>query len=316
MSETTADVDVLVIGEALMDIVDTGSWASEHVGGSPANVAVGLGRRGVDVALLSQVGRDPRGEVIADHLRTSGVRLLAESFSAPRTSTALVTVGSDGQPKYDFDVHWGPLPAIAVPTPRVVHSGSVATLLEPAAHSVRRLIAATDASEVTFDPNVRPALLGTHSAAVECFTAMASSSSVVKMSDEDARWLFPRLDLHEVLDAILALGPRLAVVTLGPRGAILACSAARVTVPAPLVRAVDTIGAGDTFMASLIHSLLRLRADSDMDAEVIRAMGERAVAAAAVTVSRKGADLPWSTELESEPALEDQSRQWTPNLER
>lgn len=288
-------LDVLVVGEALMDVVATPDGARESVGGSPANVALGLGRRGVDVALLTQIGPDARGRTITEHLEASGVRLLSASTSLPRTSTAVAHLAEDGSATYDFDIVWDRLPSIEGLSARILHTGSIAAFLEPGAGSVRDILASAGADIVTFDPNIRPALVGAHDVAFATFAETARVSQVVKMSDEDAEWLFPGATPDEALDAVLALGPELAVVTLGSRGALLARSDVRVRVAAVEVTAVDTIGAGDTFMASLLVSFAGRGVpvtESDL-----AAVGAAAVRAAAVTVSRAGADLPWAAEL-------------------
>ncbi|WP_404444229.1 carbohydrate kinase [Microbacterium marinum] len=289
--------DVLVVGEALMDVVESDSAAVEHVGGSPANVALGLGRRGVDVALLTQIGPDERGRRIQEHLCASGVKVLQQSTSLERTSTAVAKLAGDGSASYTFDIAWNALPAVSEVAARVVHTGSIATFLAPGAATVRRLLDTTQADIVTFDPNVRPALVGERESAVRTFADTARRAQVVKMSDEDAEWLFPGLTPDDALDAVLGLGPVLAVVTLGSSGAILALPDARVRTPAPRVVPIDTIGAGDTFMASLIASFVssglpKTRVD-------LAELGVQAARAAAITVSRAGANLPWRNELEA-----------------
>ncbi len=289
-----SEPDVLVIGEALIDIVEKGSWATEHVGGSPANVALGLGRRGVTCALFTQLGNDPRGAAVVEHLEESGVQVLPESFTLPHTSTAVARIAADGQAEYQFDVTWDILPSVPVTTPRVVHTGSIAAFLAPGAASVRQALEGTGAEHITFDPNIRPALMPSHPQALETFEATAALTTAVKMSDQDAAWLYPDLPPDAVIDAVRALGPRLVAITMGSDGALVASKEGRVRIPAVRVQAVDTIGAGDTFMASLIHSLLD---DPAVDRGALERLGADAVRAAAITVSRAGADLPWGREL-------------------
>lgn len=293
---TAPILDVVVIGEALIDIVESRDGTTEHVGGSPANVALGLGRRGVGVALVTQLGRDDRGARIAAHLEESGVVVPRESFAADATSTARARIASDGQASYVFDLAWDPFEVPADLRPRVLHTGSVAAFLEPGATSVREALGDTSASEVTFDPNIRPALVGEHAAAFAAFEATSRLSTVVKLSDEDAAWLYPGAAPDAVVDAILALGPRLVAVTLGGEGAIIATSTERLTIPAEKVAVVDTIGAGDTFMASLVASVAA-SGSADLDRDALERIGGDAIRAAVLTVSRAGADLPWAREL-------------------
>lgn len=296
-SETArAELEVLVVGEALIDIVDTGSELIEHVGGSPANVALGLGRRGAAVGLLSQLADDARGRMIIDHLEASGVTVLEESRSASSTSTARARIASDGQATYEFDISWRAIGAPNGLTPRLVHTGSIAAFLEPGASSVRSLLRAGSAAEVTFDPNIRPALVGERGDALAAYEATARSATVVKMSDEDASWLYPGSSVDRVVDEVLALGPMLVAVTLGERGVVIANAEHRVQIPAVQVAAVDTIGAGDTFMASLIHSVLA-HGSRGLHRDVLERIGRDAVRAASITVARAGADLPWESEI-------------------
>lgn len=289
-------VDVLVVGEALIDIVDSPAGLVEHPGGGPANVALGLGRLGVDVALLTALGRDERGTAITRHLEASEVQVLPTSFSARPTSTATARIGADGSAEYDFAVRWE-VTTEAVPTiRRLVHTGSIAAFLSPGAAAVRELLGRRPAPEISFDPNLRPALLGERDAVLPVFEATAALCTVVKLSDEDAAWLYPGLAPVEVVRRIRALGPRLVAITLGHAGSLLSAGSAVVEVPAVPAEVVDTIGAGDSYMASLIASVLE-RGSSRLSASDLTEMGQRAGLAAAITVSRAGADLPFQREL-------------------
>ncbi|MDN3312008.1 carbohydrate kinase [Microbacterium oryzae] len=290
-----SQTDVLVIGEALIDIVAAADGATEHVGGSPANVALGLGRLGVDVALLTRIGADERGARIAARLGDSGVHILPEAVVPAATSTATARIGTDGSATYAFDIDWS-LPEAVAPTAKVVHTGSIAAFLEPGAASVLAILRTCDAAEITFDPNIRPALVGDRATAFARFQEIAAASTVVKMSDEDAGWLFPDVPVDEVAKRVLALGPRMVAVTLGADGALLATAEHVVRIPPVRVDVVDTLGAGDTFMASLIRSLVNA-GSRDLDEGAMESIGRAAAAAAAVTVSRAGADLPWAREL-------------------
>ncbi|BDI23424.1 PfkB family carbohydrate kinase [Herbiconiux sp. L3-i23] len=293
-----ARAEVLVIGEALIDIVDGPSGRRELVGGSPANVALGVGRAGVPVSLLTYLGRDTRGEKIASHLRESNVAVLPGSFEAPRTSTAVASIDSGGSAEYRFDVLWNVSTKDLPSSADVVHTGSIAAFLAPGGEEVLEYLSRVNAREVTFDPNIRPALLGDPVDERRRFEAVAALCTVVKLSDEDAHWLYPGRDSSEVLAHVLALGPRAAAMTMGGDGAIIAGRYGSAVVAAVRSRVVDTIGAGDTFMASLITSLT---STPSLDATLadLEAMAEAAAHAAAITVGRAGADLPWAHELRS-----------------
>lgn len=294
--DTARDFRVIVIGEALIDIVDRDGSVSEHVGGSPANVALGLGRMGIPVALLSYLAPDDRGDSIADHLGSSGVTVLEESFIAARTSTALARIGDDGQARYSFDLEWAVTDRPLRVAAEVVHTGSIAVFLLPGADAVLGHLRRSGARDITFDPNIRPGLIADRAHAVERFETVARLATVVKMSDEDAEWLLPGLSLDEVIDRVLELGPRLVALTRGGDGAVLATSRHRCTIAASTTRVADTIGAGDTFMASLIASVAAT-GTMDLLHSDLEAIGSAAARAAAITVSRPGADLPWSSEL-------------------
>lgn len=288
---------VWVIGEALVDIVTVDGVTSELPGGSPANVAYGLGRLGIDVALLSHLAHDARGTAILRHIENSGARVSMESMTAERTSSAAATLDETGAASYVFDIDWALPRVIAPPASRIIHTGSIASFLEPGATRVRELIAAAAADViVTYDPNIRPGIIGARVAATEAFEKMASLATLVKLSDEDAGWLYPDLTIDEILALILELGPSLAVATRGGEGSILTSRLARIELAAEPVTVVDTIGAGDTYMASLLYSLLEL--DSrEFSADVLLSIGRRAAVSAGITVSRSGAALPSQAEV-------------------
>jgi len=291
------DTRALVIGEALIDIVE-GVEVRELVGGSPANVAVGLARQGHDVRLLTRIGRDPRGERIAEHIASAGVALTASSWAEGSTSTARARLQADGSAEYDFDIDW------TVPDPdldgiALVHSGSIALFLEPGGHTViDTLQRASGTAVVTVDPNIRPALVGSRETAVSRFFQAARAADLVKLSDEDAAWLYPGLLPEQVLAEVATLGPRVVVITRGGEGAIALGPAGVVEVPAISVEVVDTIGAGDAYMASLISSILDDAELFDSSVALERAL-RRAAVTAGITVSRAGANPPRRAEVDA-----------------
>lgn len=288
---------VLVIGEALIDIVtQAGRPSEEHVGGSPANVALGLGRLGIAVRLRTALGRDERGARVARHLAASGVEIEKESYVLDHTSTAIATISPEGSARYEFDIHWQITTPIELGDARVVHVGSIGCFIEPGGTQVREAIQGfAGRARVTFDPNIRPALLGDHAAVLRVTEEIAAVCDVVKLSDEDAAWLYPGIAVDEVIDRMLAVGARVVAVTLGSEGAVIASPDARVTVPPRRVQAEDTVGAGDTFMAAIVAALAEGRLGAD--AESLRAAVTTAAVAASITVSRRGADLPTRAEL-------------------
>lgn len=290
-------LDVVVVGEALVDIVVSSRCTVEHPGGSPANVAYGLGRLGAATALLTSIGDDHHGAAIEKHLRSAGVELLPGSKGPGRTATATATLASDGSAHYDFDIRWD-LPRIApVTLPKILHTGSIATFLAPGAAAVRELLEQSHRRcMVTYDPNIRPALLGSHFEAKTIFEELVPYTDVVKLSDEDARWLYPRLSLDDISQLILDLGAGLVAVTSGAEGSLLTTAGAQVAVPPVAAEVADTIGAGDSYMSALVYGLLMRGADG-LAPSVLEPLGRMASRAAAITVSRPGANPPTAEEL-------------------
>jgi fructokinase len=298
----------LVVGEALVDIVVSAHGVvREHVGGSPANVAIGLARLGHRLELATYIGADERGDRVRAHLERDGVRLAQGSVSAPRTPTATATLDDGGVATYTFDLAWD-LPATLGPGEAThVHVGSIATALEPGATQVSRIVSQSrQQATVSFDPNLRPAILGSpdpHRPGVE---ALVGLSDVVKASDEDLAWMYAGTPVDEVLHRFAALGPALVVCTLGGHGARALVGGELFTMPPRQVEVVDTVGAGDSFMGALISGLLDagLLARRDgraalagADEGAVRPALERAIQVAAITCSRAGADPPYRREL-------------------
>jgi fructokinase len=298
--DPTPGLDVLVVGEALVDIVVSSRGTVEHPGGSPANVAYGLGRLGVDTALLTSIGDDHHGAAIEKHLHSAGVNLLPGSKGSGATATATATLASDGSAHYDFDIRWD-LPRTApAALPKILHTGSIATFLAPGAAVVRELLEQSHRRcVVTYDPNVRPALLGSQFEARTIFEELVPFTEVVKLSDEDAEWLYPRLSMEDISQRILELGAGLVAVTRGAEGSLLTTRAAQVAVPSVRSAVVDTIGAGDSYMSALIYGLL-MRGTDGLAPSVLESLGRIAAKAAAITVRRPGANPPTLEELQAD----------------
>ncbi|KRB35221.1 ribokinase [Microbacterium sp. Root180] len=297
---------MLVVGEALVDVVRRADGGvDESPGGSPANVALTLGRLGHTPTLLTRLGDDERGERVRAWLAQSGVGVVAAD--APRTATATARLDASGSATYEFDLDWALLGAGAGLPASIIHTGSIAALLEPGATDVTRLVRSLRQSALlTFDPNVRPALLPSREEARARVEAWVAVADLVKASDEDLAWLCPDKDPLETAEAWLASGPAVVVVTLGGGGAVALTRSGRVRVAAERVDVVDTVGAGDTFMGALIDGLVQSGCEGaearsalrEISPQSLTRMLEGAARAAAVTVSRPGADPPWREELE------------------
>ncbi|MEU9887647.1 carbohydrate kinase [Sphaerisporangium sp. NPDC051011] len=287
---------VFVVGEALIDVIVRPGGTDEVPGGSPANVARGLARLGVPTALLTSIGDDDRGRLLLRHLTGAGVDVLPASVHRGRTATATATVDASGDARYVFDIDWD-IETAAIPDgAAVVHTGSIAAFLEPGAGKVRALLRdLRGRATLTFDPNVRPAILGADPAPARAtFEAVASLVDVVKLSAEDAGWLYPGRPLDAVADHIAGAGPRLVAVTRGAAGSTLHAPGHVVRIGPAAVDVVDTVGAGDSYMAGLILGLL------ETPPAALDRLGAVAAAAASYTVSRRGAELPRYRDLETD----------------
>lgn len=298
---------VLVVGEALVDVVTRPDGSvSEHPGGSPANVALGLARLGRETHLLTHLGDDERGARVRAHLEASGVRLVPGSIVPGTTSVARATLDADGAASYDFDLEWA-LPTVPLPPdPIAVHTGSIAAVRQPGAATVERIVlGAHRRTTVTYDPNLRPDLMGSPETVRPFVETLVAAADVVKLSEEDALWLAPDQPPEQLLERWLTLGPAAVVLTRGGSGSLAVCRSGRVQVSTPPVTVADTVGAGDSFMAGLLDGFWEagllggeLRpALADMSRQILDRVLRHAARIAAVTVSRPGADPPTRDEI-------------------
>ncbi len=206
-----------------------------------------------------------------------------------------------GAATYEFDISW---PAVDPPDlgdVGILHTGSIAFFCHPGAGAVGELLRTAHESGVvtTLDPNVRPALVGDRDAAVRHLEATLPSVDVLKLSDEDASWLYPGSGPRRRRRPPPGAGPRLVALTRGSAGSSLVTATARVDVPAPPTTVVDTVGAGDAWMGALIDGLF---ADPGAPAPPRPArrrrpcatLGARANRVAAATVATQGANPPWA----------------------
>jgi len=292
----------LVIGEALIDIVADGHRVvGEHVGGSPLNVAVGLARLGRDVDFLTHIGDDPYGRRIAEYVAASGAQLVSGSQSAARTTTERLTVDEKGSADYEFDVDWQLSGTPPVTPPLLVHTGSIAAIHDPGCLAVAALVDAYRVSAtVSFDPNVRPSLIADRELVRTRIEHLVERSDIVKVSEEDLRWLEPDRKPEDVAQTWQSLGPAIVAVTMADQGAEAICPAGTVRVAARSAQVVDRDGAGHSLLVGVLDALWSqglLGADrraglAALDLEALTAVLEAGSAVAAVTVSRAGADLP------------------------
>jgi fructokinase len=306
----TSSTRLLVVGEALVDIVtDAAGETAEHVGGSPANVAVGLARLDHPVDFATCLGHDDRGERIAAHLRRHGVTVLTESFGESPTSTAVATLDATGAATYDFDLHWD-LRAVTIQQGTGhVHTGSIGTILSPGADEVVAVLhAARATATVSYDPNIRPGIMGDLDVVRGQVEELVALSDVVKASEDDLALLYAGTSHDDVMAHWIGLGTSLAVVTLGGDGVAFRAVAQDEVAHAQTraERVVDTVGAGDSFMAGLVSGLVGAGLLGDPGArqrlqgatlEEVRPAIDRGLATSGVTVGRAGAYAPSLDEL-------------------
>ncbi len=299
----------LVVGESLIDVLRRADGVDdEYAGGSAANVAVALSRLDRPVLLATAFADDRFGRILADHLSDAGVRLAGDPAAIGRTSSAVATLDEQGAASYDFDLEWRLNPVdLAGVEPVVVHTSSLAAVLAPGADAVAGLLSRLrDEAIVSYDVNARPTITGTGPDVLAAVHRIAALSDIVKASDEDLAALYPDRSLEEAARELLGRGPAIVVVTRGGQGAWWLTASESGDVAAPPVTVVDTIGAGDAFGAALLDALWaadlvgagRRRHLRDLTADRWTELLTQAAAAAAIAVSRPGADPPYRHELD------------------
>ncbi|MCI1676196.1 MAG: PfkB family carbohydrate kinase [Ancrocorticia sp.] len=247
---------ILCVGEALIDVVIRGDEQEEHVGGSPLNVASGLAALGHPTLLASWWAPDERGHAIERYAAAHHVGIVPGSAGAQKTTVAYAHLDALGQARYCFDLEWNcpqlpPLESVAH-----MHIGSYGATTEPGATHVGAAVAHM-AGTISYDPNARPAIMGSAESVRDRIERLISLSDVVKASDEDVAWLYGDQRLDDVMQLWLGMGVSLVVITRGKEGARAMLSSQPGTVDiAPFqVEVADTVGAGDSFMAGLLSGL-------------------------------------------------------------
>jgi fructokinase len=308
---------IVSTGEALYDMIGTTidgrqAFLAVH-GGSPMNVALGIARMGRTAAYLTKLGTDFFGQGLYDFIAGEGIDTRYVVRADLPTTMAFVALGADGQPVYSFYANGAAdrslgadeLPATFGPDVKAVHFGSISLVLEPTATSLAALMRRESGRRViSLDPNIRASLIPDRTAYLARFEAMLGLSHLVKASVEDVAWMGGSADAATTAAAWAGDGRRIAVVTDGGRGATVAHGGRTAFVPAFPVQVVDTVGAGDTFQATMLARLdeMDLLAPDRLaaiDFETLVDVVRFAAAAAAVTCTRRGADLPRRAEVEA-----------------
>ena len=297
---------VWVAGEVLIDLIPEGADRKPVVGGGPANTAKALAKLGVDTQFIDGISSDQYGQMAKDEMKTAGVKLDYVKYSDKPTCLAIVSLSESGSATYEFVIEntatfdfaseWLPNPQ--TDRPSLLHIGTLATIIEPGASVLFNWAQSiAKVAQIVFDPNIRSTVLGDRGQYVAQVERWVAISSAVKVSDQDIRWLYPSIDVEQVVNNWLTKGPSLVVVTYGDKGLTGYRKSEVVSVEAVRVKVADTVGAGDTVGAILVEAIVKPGLES-LTGVRLETMLKRAAKAAAITVSRVGANPPTSEELE------------------
>ncbi len=306
---------LIVCGEALFDLFSaaetgTGLALDANVGGSPFNVAVGLARLGQPVGFFAAVGSGFLGDRLMRTLAAEGVDTRAVARPDAPTTLSVVGLDAQGVPSYAFYGDRGAdrqlTTAALAHLPqgiRVVQVGSYATVVEPIASTLRALIEAERGRAlIAYDPNIRLNVEPEIARWREQLAWMLPRTHLLKVSEEDLEWLQPGASIDAFAAHALAQGVAAVIVTRGALGATGWTAQGQASVPRVAVEVIDTVGAGDTFQAAMLtwlaeHEALSATALAALSATQLEAALAFASRAAAITCSRRGADMPRRAEL-------------------
>lgn len=321
------NVDVVALGEILIDFTEAGVSVSgqalyeRNAGGAPANVAVAVARLGGTAAFIGKTGPDDLGSFLRRTLADAGVETRGMRVSESlHTTLAFVSLSPGGERSFSFarnpgadtELSAGELDLSLIENARFLHVGSLSLTHEPARSATLRAIAHARASGtfVSYDPNWRAPLWKSIDEGLSAMKSLFPHADLVKVSDAELELLYglsanKEEDLAAGADRILAEGPRLVLVTLGPRGVYYRVSGHGGFVGVPKVSVVDTTGAGDSFVGGLLYRLSRDgRFGSLDDMAALEADIGFANAVASLCVTRRGAIPAMPTLAETETLLE------------
>lgn len=306
---------ILCCGEALIDFLpregkDGAAVFQPFNGGSVYNTAIALGRLDVPVGLFAGISQDFFGDSLRKGLSESQVSLKFCKIKPQHTTLAFVKL-ENGHARYSFvdDASAGRnlVKADLPKLPKAVaalHFGSISLIPEPCGGTYETLLKREAKSRViSIDPNIRASLIKDRRKHLARLTRLMALADIVKISDEDVAWMTGRTDLGAAARKWLKAGSRLIAITRGGEGVDVFTRNRHVSLEAPKVKVADTVGAGDTFTAGFLtflhrQGLLSKKAIAGLDEAGLTAAAAFAMKAAAVTVSRPGADPPWSREVD------------------
>jgi fructokinase len=265
---------ILVIGEALIDLIGTADGGGKYqavVGGANANVALALARRGVEQRFMGRISSDGFGQQIRERLASNGVNLDYSINAKEQTSLAVATIGQDGSASYSFYVDgtadWGwtdsELPSVielASLNTKAVQFGCLAMAIAPGGLVLEKWLAGlyqAGESTLSHDLNIRSALGFERESELARVLRINAQSHIIKASDADIEWLYDLAAGSDLDDIAVgwSAGGKLVVITRGGDGATLYLNGQKLHAKAPKINLVDTVGAGDTFMANLLAEL-------------------------------------------------------------
>ena len=294
-------MSIWVCGEVLIDILPTGAV----VGGGPANTAKALARLGYEVDFIDGISTDDYGVSARKELSRDGVGLGLSLTSDKPTCTATVTLDSkgsasykfliDGTATFDFNSSWLPDPERLKPS--VLHIGTLVTIIEPGASILFDwAVKVGEFAPIVFDPNIRPSVMADRAKYAAAVEKWVSISSVVKVSDDDIKWLYPDQSLDVVAHCWIEAGVSCVVITRGEKGLIGFTASGMEEVDGVKVDVVDTVGAGDTVGAIVVEGIIK-HSVHGLQGQVLSALLHKAAIAAGITCSRAGAQPPRAHEL-------------------
>lgn len=256
---------ILVIGETLVDLVPGPNGREAILGGSPFNVAIGLGRLGANVSIATSISTDKDGQRFKAALEGDHVDLTYTAIVDAPSPTALVEEGTkESGPRYVFTLDKtafmtpAPIPTSWPNGIAHVQLGSFAVIVDPLADPVMATLKAVKGICTTsYDPNIRPMITPDHAKARAAVEARVAFVDLVKASEEDMAWLYPDRDPADSMREWLKRGPKLCVLTRGGDGAEAFMADEHIAMPAPTITVADTVGAGDSLMSSLLFAMDR-----------------------------------------------------------
>jgi len=314
---------IAVIGEIVADavllpdgVVNGVAHLAVHPGGGPANTAVALARLGTSARFAARLSGGALDALCRAKLEASGVDLTSSIVVDQPATLAIARLDSNGAASYEFytegtaDWGWtddslapvidGPFPPLGPPV--AVHTGTLALALQPSGSVIESLLArGRDRMTISIDPNLRTQLIPAifYRQRIDVWAAL---SDILRLSEDDLEQLWPGWTPAQAADHLHKLGVTLVVVSLGAAGAFASLRGAQLRVPIAPTTVADTVGAGDSFHAGLLHHLAQLgvlggRLDALTTGGLQQAL-QFASRVAAINCSRPGADPPWRTELE------------------